>query len=230
MYHSDLIINGIQAEKLIALKLEKALSGVKSLTLKQVEKMGNSATRLLFYTSCLTENYQDVCARLKEEDVRFLDGLVQLVNNRDVIFRIIHIYFEDIFKLKERQQIEFIKMKLIKAGVNISASSMTNQAFVLGVTTSVCLGVGFNSFMMEWTGKVATFGVIGLSLYGYVQQAADSAERLKRIAPGYYSLLYISKLEMMYFLVESAFDKAQAFRQNFMSDSAVTNTIINLVK
>lgn len=101
MYHSDLIIKGIQAEKLMALKLEKALSGVKSLTLKQVEKMGNSATRLLFYTSCLTENYQDVCARLKEEDVRFLDGLVQLVNNRDVIFRIIHIYFEDIFKLKK---------------------------------------------------------------------------------------------------------------------------------
>lgn len=230
MYHSDLIINAIQADKLMALKLEKSLSGVKDPMLKQAKKIGDSATRMLFYTSCMTENYQDVCEKLKEEDIRFLEGLVQLVKNRDVIYRMIYIYFDEIFKHKKRQQIEMIQMTLVRAGVNISGSALTNQSFVLGITSAVCLGVGLNTFLVEWTGKVTTFGVVGLSLYGYVQQAADSAERLKTSAPGYYSLLYINKLEMMYFFVESAFDRARAFQQGYMSDSAVANTIINLVK
>lgn len=71
MYHSDLIIKGIQADKLMALQLEKALAGVKDLALTQAGKIGDGATRLLYYTSCFTDNYQDVCARLKEEDIRF---------------------------------------------------------------------------------------------------------------------------------------------------------------
>lgn len=35
MYQSDLIIDGIQADKLMALQLEKALSGVKDQALEQ---------------------------------------------------------------------------------------------------------------------------------------------------------------------------------------------------
>lgn len=86
MYHSDWIIQHIQAEKLMALQLENALSGVKDQVLQQARKISDGATRLLFYTSCFTENYQDVCARLKAEDLRFAEGIQQLIKDRNIIF------------------------------------------------------------------------------------------------------------------------------------------------
>lgn len=224
MYHSDLILNGISADKLMALQLEKALSGVKKQSFEQASKIGDGATRLLYYTSCFTNNYQDVCAKLKEEDLRFLDGTVQLVKKRDIIYRMVHIYFEGIFRFKTQSQLEAIKSRLLKAGVFISASSLNNQAFVIGITTTVCLGISFNASVVKWTSKASTAAIIGLGLYGTVQRAAESAERLRLIAPIYYHALYLQKLEMMYFLIESIFMEARAF------ESDVISTIINMVK
>lgn len=224
MYHSDLIINGIDADKLMALQLEKALSGVKDQVLEQASKIGDGATRLLYYTSCFTDNYQDVCAKLKEEDLRFFDGIAQLVKNRDIIYRMIHIYFEEIFRFKTRSQLDAIKSSLLKAGVVISASALNNQAFVIGITTTVCLGISFNASVIKWTSKAGTLAVTGFGLYGKVQHAAESAERLRLMAPMYYHALYLQKLDMMYFLVEPIFMKARAF------DNDIVSTIINMVK
>lgn len=224
MYHSDLILKGIKADELMASQLEKALIGVKDQALLQASKIGDGATRLVYYTSCFTDNYQDVCAKLKEEDLRFLDGIAEVVKRRDIIYRLVHIYFEEIFRFKTREQLSAINSGLLKAGVIISSNTLNNQAFVIGITTAVCLGIGFNSSIVAWTGKTAALTVTGLGLYGIVQQAADSAERLRLQAPMYYHALHMQRLEMMYFLVEPTFMKAQAF------DSDITNAIINMVK
>lgn len=105
MYHSDLILKGIKADELMASQLEKALIGVKDQVLQQASKIGDGATRLVYYTSCFTDNYQDVCAKLKEEDLRFLDGIAEVVKRRDIIYRLVHIYFEEIFRFKTREQL-----------------------------------------------------------------------------------------------------------------------------
>lgn len=224
MYHSDLIIDGIQAEKLMALQLEKSLAGVKNQVIQQASTISDGATRLLYYTSCFTDNYQDVCAKLKEQDLHFLEGLVELVKSRNIIYRMIHIYFEEIFRFKSREHIEAIKLKLLKAGVVISASTLNNQAFVIGITTAVCLGVRFNSSIVKWTSKASTLVVTGIGLYGIVHHAAESSERLKLVAPMYYHALYVQKLDMMYFLVEHVFMDARAFEND------IASTIINMVK
>lgn len=224
MYHSDLILKGIKADELMASQLEKALIGVKDQVLQQASKIGDGATRLVYYTSCFTDNYQDVCAKLKEEDLRFLDGIAEVVKRRDIIYRLVHIYFEEIFRFKTREQLSAINSGLLKAGVIISSNTLNNQTFVIGITTAVCLGIGFNSSIVAWTGKTAALTVTGLGLYGIVQQAADSAERLRLQAPMYYQALHMQRLEMMYFLVEPTFMKAQAF------ESDITNAIINMVK
>lgn len=224
MYHSDLILKGIKADELMASQLEKALIDVKDQVLQQVSKIGDGATRLVYYTSCFTDNYQDVCAKLKEEDLRFLDGIAEVVKRRDIIYRLVHIYFEEIFRFKTREQLSAINSGLLKAGVIISSNTLNNQTFIIGITTAVCLGIGFNSSIVAWTGKTAALTVTGLGLYGIVQQAADSAERLRLQAPMYYQALHMQRLEMMYFLVEPTFMKAQAF------ESDITNAIINMVK
>ncbi|MFZ4210391.1 hypothetical protein ACOZB2_03010, partial [Pantoea endophytica] len=183
MYHSDLILKGIKADELMASQLEKALIGVKDQALQQASKIGDGATRLVYYTSCFTDNYQDVCAKLKEEDLRFLDGIAEVVKRRDIIYRLVHIYFEEIFRFKTREQLSAINSGLLKAGVIISSNTLNNQTFIIGITTAVCLGIGFNSSIVAWTGKTAALTVTGLGLYGIVQQAADSAERLRLQAP-----------------------------------------------
>lgn len=230
MYHSDFIIRDINADKLMALQLGKALSGVKDQTIEQATKIGDGATRLLYYTSCFTDNYQDVCVKLKHEDSRFLEGLVQLVRDKNIVYEMIRIYVDLVFKHKTMQQLEYIKQLLIKAGINISASTLTNQGIVLGITSCICLGVKLNTFISRITGTISTVSVGLLGIYGYVQQAADSAERLRLLSPSYYHALYIRKLEMMYFLVEYVFMEARAFELNPLSDNDVANSMINMVK
>ena len=156
--------------------------------------------------------------------MRFLDGIAEVVKRRDIIYRLVHIYFEEIFRFKTREQLSAINSGLLKAGVIISSNTLNNQTFIIGITTAVCLGIGFNSSIVAWTGKTAALTVTGLGLYGIVQQAADSAERLRLQAPMYYQALHMQRLEMMYFLVEPTFMKAQAF------ESDITNAIINMVK
>lgn len=230
MYHSDWIIQHIQAEKLMALQLENALSGVKDQVLQQARKISDGATRLLFYTSCFTENYQDVCARLKAEDLRFAEGIQQLIKDRNIIFSMVRIYIDLLFKNKTAQQLEYIKKQLMKAGVNVSTSSLTNQTFAFGVTTSVCLGVGMNSNFIKSIRTGSTLTVMGLGFYGYVQKASESAERLRLLSPLYYHAIFLKKLDMMYFLIEPLFMRARVFGTNLFSDDDVVNSIINMVK
>jgi hypothetical protein len=87
MYYSDSLITSIDAHKILALKLEHALTGVKDEVLKQAQLIDDGATRLSYQLSCFTENYQDVCLRLRKEDSRFLIGIVQLIKHRTLSLR-----------------------------------------------------------------------------------------------------------------------------------------------
>lgn len=81
MFSNSDLITKMQADNLLAVRLEKALGGVKDSVLDQARRMRLGAGRLAYYTSCFTDNYQDVCAAQKTEDIRFLEGLTQLVKH-----------------------------------------------------------------------------------------------------------------------------------------------------
>ncbi|ATA25811.1 hypothetical protein BIY26_14870 [Brenneria goodwinii] len=230
MYHSDLIIRDMQAGKLMALQLEKALSGVKVQVLEQADKIGDGATRLLYYLSCYTDNYQDICAKLKVEDIRFFDGLQQLIKDRNIILEMFKVYIELLFENKTPQQLEYIKRLLMKANVYISTSTLTNQAFALGITMAICLGFNVSMHIRSRVGSVSGAAAGGLGIYGIIQDAADSAQRLQMMSSVYYQALYLRNLEMMYFLIEPIFIKSSAFKTNILSDDDVAKTIINMVK
>ena len=82
------------------MRIDKAFIGVKEVVQDYVNGLGDATTRLLYYTSCLTENYQDVCKKLGSEDVRFICALYELVKHRNFIFRMLNIYIETILKNK----------------------------------------------------------------------------------------------------------------------------------
>lgn len=230
MYYSDLIIKEMQAEKIMALQLDKSLAGVKDNVLDAAARIKDGAIRAIYYTSCFTDNYQDVCENLKSEDSRFLMGLVQMVRNRTIIYDLVRIYYEEIFKNKTQQQIFSIARALKTLGVNISASTLTAKSFVAGLTTTLCLSAGFSPLIVARVRKLSGGGVFLAGTYGYVQLASESADRLKLLSPIYYHALYVQNLEMMYFLVETVFMKAEAFGRHDMSDHDVINTVYRMVR
>ncbi|WP_129955364.1 MULTISPECIES: hypothetical protein [unclassified Rahnella] len=230
MYGNDEIISHLQANKILALKLDHALTGVREEVSNQIETIGAGAQRALYYTSCFTDEYQDVCQKQKTEDIRFSKGVYHLLQNGNIAYDMLKIYFGEIFKFKTTTQLEHIKQRLMAVNVHIAASSLTNVGFSLAVASSVTIGMNLNLEISALAGRRAGGVVGGLGIYGIVQKAANSADRLRFTYPAYYSALYAQELEMMYFLIEPLFERAGAFKALWGSDGDITDIIIKMIR
>lgn len=93
MYSNNEVISYLQANKILALKLDHAVSAVGQQITNQIDILGKGTTRLLYYTSCFTDEYNDVCQRQKTEDLRFRNGVIRIVQHGDVVYdlSLIHI-------------------------------------------------------------------------------------------------------------------------------------------
>lgn len=227
-YNND-VISYLQANNILALKLERALTGVREMVTRQVETIGAGAKRALYYTSCFTDDYQDVCRNQKNEDIRFANGVVHVFQNNDIAYEMLRIYFEQIFQYKTSEQLENIKRKLMAVNVHIAASSLTNAGFGLAVAYYVAIGMNLSLRMSALVGVKARGVVAVAGMYGIVQKAADSAQRLKYDYPAYYAALYSRELEMMYFLIEPLFERAGAFSHS-TSDNDIADIITKMIR
>lgn len=230
MYYSNEVISYLQANKILALKLDHALTGTVKAVSNQIETIGAGATRTLYYTSCFTDEYQDVCQRQKNEDIRFKNAVIYLLRHGSIAYDMLEIYFEEIFKYKTADQLEHIKQMLMAVNVHIAASSLTNVGFALATASLVAVGMNLSLDLSSLAGRRAG-GVIGIiGIYGVVQIAADSAHRLHIAYPVYYSALYAQGLEMMYFLIEPLFERAEAFKAKWLSDGEIADIIIRMIR
>lgn len=230
MYYRDEVIRYLQSNNILALKLDHAFTGVGKVVSNQIETIGAGAKRALYYTSCFTDEYQDVCQQQKMEDVRFKQGVLHLFQHGGVVHDMLSIYFEEIFKYKTFDQLEYIKKILMVVNIHIAASSLTKAGFVLATATSVAVGInlklGMNTFMKRTSGAAITVA----GLYGVVQKAADSAHRLHYAYPSYYAALYAQELEMMYFLIEPVFERADAFNAQWASNEGIADIITKMIR
>lgn len=229
MCYRDEVIRYLQANNILALKLEHALSGVGKAVLNQIETTGAGAKRVLYYTSCFTDEYQDVCQRQKSEDIRFKNGVIYLLQKGNVVYDMLKIYFEEIFKYKTSDQLEHIKQKLMAVNVHIAASSLTKAGFTLAVASAVAIGLNLSLNMSGLVGKGTAAVLQGIGVYGVVQKAADSARRLLFTCPTYHAALYAYELEMMYYLVEPVFERAGALHQP-TSDGGIVDLITRMIR
>lgn len=220
MYGNNEVISYLQANKILALKLDHAVSAVGQQVRKQVDILGKGASRLLYYTSCFTDEYNDVCQRQKTEDIRFRNAVYKIIRHDDVLYDMLQIYFEEIFKYKTSEQLECIKQWLMAVNVHIAASSLTSAGFTLAVASSVRIGLNLSLEISALAGTWASRGVASLGVYGIVQKSADSAHRLHIQFPAYYSALYAQGLEMLYFLIEPVFQKAGAIEAQLASSNS----------
>jgi len=230
MYYNNEVISYLQANKILALKLDHAATGVKQAVSNQIETISAGATRILYYTSCFTDEYQDVCRRQKNEDIRFQKGVIHLIQNGGIVYDMLRIYFEEVFKYKTSDQLEHIKKNLMAVNIHIAANSLTKAGFTLATATSVSMGMNLSLEMSAITGRAAGTAVTIVGLYGIIQKAADSADRLRITYPAFFAALYAQELEMMYFMVEPLFERAGAFKAQWVSDDGIADIIEKMIK
>lgn len=72
MYYSDAIVSKMLNDNALAKKLDSAFVGVKEQVIEQAARIQDGATRMAYYISCFTDNYQDVCSKLKKRMCAFL--------------------------------------------------------------------------------------------------------------------------------------------------------------
>lgn len=229
MYYSDFIIKKIGTDKELALRLDKAMAGVKDGFIDYVDNISDATTRLLYYSSCLTENYHDVCVRLRDEDVRFVLGLGQLVKHRDLIFRMITLYIETILKNKNETEKKTLLEKLTPVTKNLAIKNVSKSALIYSVVSYICYGNKMSAsveaaFVKKLGGRVG-IPITALNLYGIVHKASESANRLENFMPQFYHALYVETLEMMYFLIEPIIMKAGYLNISTATDNEITHAL-----
>jgi len=230
MYYKHEVTGYLQSNKILALKLDHALTGVRKAVSDQVDMTGAGAKRALYYTSCFTDEYQDVCQQLKNEDIRFKNGVIHLLQHGGVVCDMLTLYFEEIFKYKTSDQLEHIKQMLMAVNVHIAASSLTRAGFSLAVASYVAVGMNLSFEISSLAGRWASKGIVGVGFYGVVQKAADCANRLHVMYPAYYAALYAQQLEMMYFLIAPVLERAGALEAQWVSDSEITDIITKMIR
>ncbi|WP_058973306.1 hypothetical protein [Type-D symbiont of Plautia stali] len=230
MYGNKEIISYFQTNNILAHKLDHAISAVSQQVAEQLKTIGLGATRALYYTSCFTDEYHDICHKQKTEDIRFKNGIIYLLQHGNVAHDMLKIYFEEIFKYKVPDQLERIKQMLMAVNIHIAASSLTNAGFAMATASFVAAGMNLSLELSALAGRRAG-GVVGaIGIYGVVQKAADSAHRLQIQYPAYYSALYMQQLEMMYFLIEPLFERAEAYRARWDSDDGIADIIMRMIR
>lgn len=230
MYSNKEVISYLQANSILAVKLDHAVSAVGQQVRNQIDTLGKGAVRLLFYTSCFTDEYNDVCQQQMREDIRFRDAAYKVIREGDVAFEMLRIYFEEIFKYKTYEQLEKIRQFLMAINIHIAASALSSAGFTLAVAGSVRIGLNLSLELSALAGTWASRGIAAVGVYGVIQKAADSARRLHIQLPACYSALYAQGLEMLYFLIEPVFQKAGAIEAQWASDNDIARMISKMIQ
>jgi hypothetical protein len=230
MYNNNHVISFLQSNRILALKLDHAVSAVSHQVSNQLETLGQGANRLLYYASCFTDEYNHVCQQQKIEDIRFRNCVIRIIQRRDVVHEMLRVYFEAILRNKTNAQLEHIKKVLMAVNIHIASSTLTNVGFAFAVATSVRIGINLSMQLSALTGRAAGTVAAVVTTYGLVQKAANSAHRLHIQDPAYYSALYMQELEMMYFLIEPVFERAGALNAQWSSDSDIANIITRMIR
>lgn len=228
MNYQDEVIKAMQNNNILAKKLDQAVLGVSDAVSDQINNIQAGTTRLVYYTSCFTDEYYDVCSKQGVEDLRFAIGIGKLAKGQNIIQEMLQIYFNTLFRRRTRQQLEYIKKIIMKANIHITSSTLTSQGFALAITASIYSRIITSLKLSRFIGKTSGSIFSALGIYGITQKAADSARRLQYSHPLYYNALYQRELEMMFILLESVFVKAGALKTQWLSDDDVARIITNM--
>lgn len=230
MSYNSLILNKLEADRYMANLLDRSLDALQQQAVQQAKNIYSGAERLSWYSSCFMDNYQDVCTRLKQEDIRFARAIFTLAKHNDVIREMIEIYVNYLFENLSDQRIRNIIRILAMSGTFVTSSTLTRLSISYSISalvaTSLGMKVSVEGALTVWAGR----GIALVGAYGYVQIASQAAERLLHKHGRYYRDLYGRDLEMLYFLIEPIIERVDAKSQWQKTDQDIVSDILRLIR
>ncbi|WP_053115617.1 hypothetical protein [Winslowiella iniecta] len=224
------VVNRLELDKALAVVLDKGVNEVQRETLKQGKNVYKGFQRLSWYTSCFTNNYKDVCANLKHDDLRFAKAVVQVVKRYDVIFDIVELYVKKLIGHITSGEEEDIEREIFHAGGKSASIFVSNRGLAYSVSMAICSSLSMTIALDSTFTKYSTVTVALAGAYGHVQDATAAARRLKDRYPIFYQALYHEDLEMLYFLVEDIlgrYDQFELSQADFKRKAEIIYRLIN---
>lgn len=215
---SHALIMKIRSDRMAAIKLYKAMSGVEGETRNTLKNIASGAERLSWYTSCLMLSYQDVCRELASEDSRLVKAIWNALKRSDVIKDMLIIYLSyELLKMRrdEEKNKSSTSDKILKINSRVGKilsdyanKKLATEVVASTLSTMVINSLNFKTIAFSGINRYSIWVVRVANVYGYAQTASDSARKLKYWHPDYYNLLYKSEMEMLYFIIEPGIQKA----------------------
>lgn len=255
MSYNAAIIKKLEAENYLALVLEKGFKEVGREALKQGELIYNGVERLSWYSSCLTENYQDVCEKIRKEDVRFIRSILKIIptfhfklphigfefgekkNNYsdvqvkdNVIKYMLKIFTEDVFSEIHYERRLNLNRILTKLSADYATVNFTNRSIAYSIASAIYMSAGLRATLESTLTSISRKSTTVLGGYGYVKIAIDAADRLKLINPILYTKFYNTEVEMLYFLIEPVVTKIDRKFRHALTDEQIASDIVRLIK
>jgi len=119
----------LQADRTIALNFEKALAQLREETRTASTTVASGIERASWYSSCVFDDYKDVCKRLRSEDVRMFSALPQVFSRHDVILDMVEIYFRKNLRVSVNIMFKIWCANLLKRRLIIQAVKLQNSPF-----------------------------------------------------------------------------------------------------
>ncbi len=199
-----------QADRKLAETLDKSYAMHGENGKEVLTNVYNGLVRASWYSSCLFDDYQDVCNKLRSEDKQFLKSIIDSYSKEDAIYRILTLFFHYIFSAMLDSQIDNIYRRMkddsfLRKYVHIFAAmasgSATKKALVFGL-----VGLSINSAKLSRLASLAK-GLSSGSLsilehYGELQRRVQAADNLKLIDQHFYHILCREHLETYWYFVE----------------------------
>ncbi|WP_419209889.1 hypothetical protein ABRP32_12365 [Providencia manganoxydans] len=161
--------------------------------------------RSVRYGSLFFDDYKDVGVNLWEEDTRFTKAWWMYMQGRDPIQEMINIFVDQCVAGLTEKEMGFLYEKLsatLAITTHLSSKYVTSMAIRGAISEAI-----YSLILKSEALKLVSRGVIGGTImafgsYGFLEKASLAKERLRIQNPIYYWSLYISGIEMLYFLVE----------------------------
>jgi hypothetical protein len=206
MQASDYLKMKLQSDRQLAIYGQQGVTS----TWKAMKGIGSdiysAMERASWYTSCLIPSYHDVCEQLYSEEKRMLYSIRSIYRYRDVIGRMLYLYFEmvinDTENGNEKGKARSVDSKITGLIASMPVSRATRLGLAVALSEALAHSDLVSRAVVERLAARVPNVIWMFQLFGTDQKCALAARRLKMLDPKYYSILYTAELEMLYYFIE----------------------------
>lgn len=196
------------SERDAAIALDRAVKAVFQNNIEVMKDVISGVERTSWYSACLFDQYENECAELKSEDIRFITAVLEIYKRKDVVSDIIRLLINEELKNMDGSSIQKIDRLLTGLLSGYFSGRLTKTSMAYALSTLIVSSFNFKNEIIVQLNKYSLAVVTAASLYGKVHMAASEARKLKSLSPSLYFALYQNNIEMLYFLVSEKVNKA----------------------